>query len=116
MVRGEIYWADLVPRSGSEQRGRRPVIIISHNAFNEIPLWRSIIVIPVSTSENQARRGPTAIYLSKGTAGLMQGSVALCHQITTLDRSKLVERIGMLSNPFILEIENGIRAALAFSE
>jgi mRNA-degrading endonuclease toxin of MazEF toxin-antitoxin module len=33
MKRGEVYWADLVPRSGSEQQGRRPVIVISHDAF-----------------------------------------------------------------------------------
>ena len=34
MNRGEVYWADLVPRSGSEQQGRRPVVVISHDAFN----------------------------------------------------------------------------------
>ena len=61
MIRGEIYWADLKPRSGSEQRGRRPVLIVSHDGFNRIPSWRSIIVVPLSTSEKQAKRGPTAI-------------------------------------------------------
>ncbi len=35
MKRGEVYWADLAPRSGSEQQGRRPVIVISHDAFNQ---------------------------------------------------------------------------------
>ncbi|MGI9056620.1 MAG: type II toxin-antitoxin system PemK/MazF family toxin [Pyrinomonadaceae bacterium] len=35
MKRGDIYLANLAPRSGSEQQGRRPVIIISHNALNE---------------------------------------------------------------------------------
>lgn len=33
MKRGEVYWADLAPRSGSEQRGRRPVVVISHDAL-----------------------------------------------------------------------------------
>ena len=45
MKRGEVYWADLAPRSGSEQRGRRPVVVISHDAFNQTPGWRSIIVV-----------------------------------------------------------------------
>ncbi len=34
MKRGEIYWANLQPRSGSEQQGKRPVIVISHDGFN----------------------------------------------------------------------------------
>ena len=63
MKRGEVYWADLAPRSGSEQRGARPVIVVSHNAFNEVRSWRSVIVVPVSTSTSQARRGPTAVLL-----------------------------------------------------
>ncbi len=35
MKRGEVYWAELTPRSGSEQQGRRPVVVISHDVFNE---------------------------------------------------------------------------------
>jgi mRNA-degrading endonuclease toxin of MazEF toxin-antitoxin module len=37
MKRGEVYGADLVPRSGSEQKGRRPVILVSHDGFNQTP-------------------------------------------------------------------------------
>src|SRR5437762_226493 len=55
MTRGEVYWADLVPRSGSEQQGRRPVIVISHDAFNQTQNWRSIIVVPLSTSGGASR-------------------------------------------------------------
>jgi mRNA interferase MazF len=80
MKRGEVYWADLVPRSGSEQRGRRPVIVISHDAFNQTQGWRSIIVVPLSTSPAQAGRGPSAVLLPQGAAGLDKDSVALCHQ------------------------------------
>jgi mRNA-degrading endonuclease toxin of MazEF toxin-antitoxin module len=68
--RGDLYWADLVPRSGSEQTGRRPVIIVSHDGFNQTPGWRSIIVVPVSTSASQARRGATVVDIPGGVAGL----------------------------------------------
>ena len=37
MKRGDVYWADLVPRSGSEQTGRRPVVVVSHDGFNQTP-------------------------------------------------------------------------------
>ncbi len=112
MKRGEIYWADLIPRSGSEQLGRRPVIIISHDVFNESPQWHSIITVPVSTSEKQSQRGPSAVFLQKGTAGLKHSSVALCHQVTTLDRSKFKERIGMLPASNLAEVESGLKAAM----
>ena len=112
MQRGDIYWADLMPRSGSEQRGRRPVVIVSHNGFNQTPGWRSIIVVPISTSAAQARRGPTAVYLPEGAGGIERASVALCHQVTTLDRAKLTERLGTLSHDLLNQVENGLKAAL----
>jgi mRNA interferase MazF len=112
MKRGEVYWADLIPRSGSEQQGRRPVIVISHDAFNQVQSWRSIIVIPLSTSAAQAGRGPSAVSLPQGTAGLGKESVALCHQVTTLDRSKLTQRIGELDSTELSRIEDGLKAAM----
>jgi mRNA interferase MazF len=112
MRRGDVFWARLSPRSGSEQQGERPVIVMSHDAFNETPAWRSVIVIPCSTSSAQRRRGPTAVLLSAGTGGLPEGSVAICHQITTLDRSKLTRRIGSLPEPALRTVEDGLRAAV----
>lgn len=112
MKRGEVYWADLVPRSGSEQKGRRPVIVISHDAFNQTQGWRSIIVVPLSTSAAQAGRGPSAVSLPQGAAGLSRESVALCHQVTTLDRSKLTQRIGELNSAELRQVEDGIKAAM----
>jgi mRNA interferase MazF len=110
--RGDIYWADLEPRSGSEQRGRRPVVILSHDGFNEAPSWRSIIVIPCTISDAQKRRGPTVAFLPQGTGGLTEDCVAVCHQITTLDRSKLTQRLGSLPEVVLREVEAAIRAAI----
>jgi mRNA interferase MazF len=112
MRRGEVFWADLGPRSGSAQAGRRPAIVVSHDGFNQEPGWRSIIVVPVTTSEAQARRGPTAIPLPAGTGGLKQDSVAVCHQIATVDRRKLNERIGALPAEALARVEAGLRVAL----
>ena len=113
MKRGDVFWADLVPRSGSEESGRRPVVVVSHDGFNQTVAWRSIIVVPLSTSAKQRRRGPTAVLLPKASGGLRQESVALCHQVTTLDRAKLTERIGELSRPALARVDEGLRAALA---
>jgi mRNA interferase MazF len=107
-----VYWADLVPRSGSEQTGRRPVIVVSHDAFNQTPGWRSIIVIPISTATSQARRGPTVIPIPAGSGGLPRSSFAVCHQVTTLDRAKLTKQIGVLPEDVMREIEDGLKAAM----
>jgi len=112
MNRGDVWWANLEPRSGSEQRGRRPVIVVSHDGFNRTPGWRSVIVVPLSTSKAQARRGPTAIGLAPGAAGLKKASTALCHQVTTLDRAKLVAKAGALTGPELAVVETGLRSAL----
>lgn len=112
MRRGEVHLADLAPRSGSEQRGRRPVIVLSHDAFNENPGWRSVVVVPISSPASQKRRGPTAVRIPAGEGGLARASVALCHQITTLDRGMLVRRLGALPAPRLLRVGLGVRAAL----
>ncbi len=112
MKRGEVYWADLVPRSGSEQTGRRPVIVISHDGFNQTPGWKSIIVVPVSTSSLQAKCGPTVVRLPAGSGGLPSASNAICHQVTTLDRAKLTSRIGVLAGDLLSQVDAGLRAAM----
>lgn len=111
MRRGEVYWVDLRPRSGSEQRGRRPVIVVSHDGFNRTDTWSSIIVVPISTSARQRRRGPTAVPLP-GVESMQEGSVALCHQVTTVDRTKFGERIGLLSGEAMHSVNAGLLAAL----
>jgi|SRR5579884_1090059 len=112
MKRGEVYWAALAPRSGSEQRGRRPVVVVSHDGFNQTPGWMSIIVVPVSTSTLQAKRGPTVVALPAGAGGLSRASIAVCHQVTTLDRAKLTTRIGVLPAEVLVEVDGALRAAM----
>ena len=112
MKRGEIYWADLVPRSGSEQTGRRPVLLVSDDGFNQTPAWKSIIVVPISTSASQGKRGPTVVELPGGSAGLPKASFAVCHQVTTLDRARLTRKLGTLPPEFLREVETALKAAM----
>ena len=111
-MRGEVYWATFEPRSGSEQRGRRPAVIVSHDGFNVHPKWRTLLVVPITTSTAQARRGPTAVPIPAGTAGLARASFAVCHQVTVLDRTKLGERLGRIPPVLLCEIDTGLMHAL----
>ena len=112
MHRGEIYWADLAPRSGAEQSGRRPVVVVSRDALNQLVAWRSVNVVPLSTSPRQARRGLTCVELLRGSGGLPQDSLVLCHQVTTLDRGKLSERIGTLCAAELARVDQALKLAL----
>lgn len=88
---------------------------MSHDGFNEVETWHSIIVVPLSTSHKQAMRSPTIALIPRGTAGLNAESIALGHQITTLDRSKLEERIGMLPSKLIRAVEQAVKTAINIS-
>jgi mRNA interferase MazF len=112
MKRGEVHWADVVLRSGSEQTGRRPVIVMSHDGFNQTLSWKSIIIVPISTSASQGWRGPTVVEIPAGAGGLPTVSLAGCHQVTTLDRAKLTKRIGTLPAEVLIEVELGLKAAM----
>ena len=91
------------------------MLVISNDGFNEIDAWRSVVVVPCSTSDKQRVRGPTSVPLKKGAGGLRKGSVVVCHQITTLDRDKLVTRWGALDADELAAVEDGLRAALDLS-
>jgi len=85
ILRGDIVWADLNPVKGREQAGRRPVLVLSHDVFNE----RSGTVIAVAVTSQPPRAGfPLTLELKAGA--LPKRSWAKISQIRTLS----VERIG----------------------
>lgn len=85
ILRGEIRWADLSPGQGREQAGRRPVLILSHDVFNE----RSGTVIAMAiTSQSQKAGFPLTMEIA--SKGLPKRSWVKISQVRTL----AVERIG----------------------
>lgn len=114
MRRGEIYFIQLAPRSGSEQRGFRPGIVVSRDAFSDDPRWRSITVVPLTSSQRWMRPSLTTVRFGEGECNLPKACAALAHQVTTVDKAKLVAPpIGRLSPGRLAEIEAALRAYLA---
>jgi mRNA interferase MazF len=89
--RGEIYFADLGEAFGSEQGGRRPVIIVQNDVGNEYA--PTVIVAPI-TSRAKTHL-PTHLPLSN-IAGIRAGSIALAEQLRTIDKGRLTKYIGSL--------------------
>jgi mRNA interferase MazF len=114
MVRGEIYFFDLNPRSGSEQSGGRPCIVVSTDAFNLARGWRSISVVPLTSAPRWLAPSPTTVRFTAGEYGLPKDCAALEHQITTIDRDKVVgERVGLLSPSRMSELDQALRNYLS---
>jgi mRNA interferase MazF len=107
-MRGDVYFVQLSPRSGSEQQGTRPCIIVSTDAFNNVQGWQSITVVPLTSAKRWFKPSPTVVLLAKGEANLPKQSAALAHQITTIDRSKLQNKVGTMSANVLEELEQAI--------
>ncbi len=85
ILRGEIRWADLSPGQGREQAGRRPVLILSHDVFNE----RSGTVIAMAVTSRLQQAG-FPLTMEIASKGLPKRSWVKISQVRTL----AVERIG----------------------
>lgn len=89
ILRGDIYWADLDPTRGNEQQGRRPVLILSHEVFND----RSGTVIAMAITSQEQRAG-FPLTLELAARALWKRSWVKISQIRTLSVKRLGKRIG----------------------
>jgi mRNA interferase MazF len=93
ILRGEIRWADLNPVRGHEQAGQRPVLVLSHDVFNE----RSGTVIAVALTSQEPRAGyPLTLELT--TSRLPKQSWVKISQIRTLSTERIGKRLGRASD------------------
>ena len=117
--RWDIYWADLEPVVGSEQRGeRRPVIVVSNDGVNA--KFTVVTVVPATKAEGKKRKPyPFELVLPAGVITADHGSIVMPYQIRTLSKLRLLERIGRLEDPeYRAQIENRLLEHLdiAFEE
>ena|SRR5438105_3697965 len=87
--RGDIYFVTLAGSMGSEQAGRRPVVIVSADAINMLPL--PVVVIPGTDASNQERDFPSTVRVPARETGLPMDTVFRCHQIRALDPKRFID-------------------------
>lgn len=109
--RGEIWLANLDPTQGSEQAGTRPIIIFQENTLSKFT--STIITIPLTTNLRRAVL-PTCLMIAKNQGGLNQDSVALCHQLRVLDKTRLIKKLGKLESEVIANLENIVLFTLGY--
>jgi mRNA interferase MazF len=110
ICRGDIWWASLPEPLGSEPGGRRPVVIVQADTFNESFIQTTLAVI--LTSNLRLANAPGNVLLRSHQTGLPKDSVANVSQVATVDRRFLTERVGRLQASLLEHIEDGLRLAL----
>ena len=106
--RGEIWLADLNPVRGHEQAGRRPVLIVSVNSFNQ---GRAdlVIVIPITST---LRRIPFHITIHPPEDGLTNASALLCEAVRSISKDRLIQRRGSITQTTMATVEDRLRVLM----
>ncbi|MCX7068238.1 MAG: type II toxin-antitoxin system PemK/MazF family toxin [Methylococcales bacterium] len=95
-MRWEIYLVNLDPTIGSEQGKTRPVLVISDDDINAIlPV---INILPLTSLKQGRKIYPNEVLLKKEQSGLDKDSLVLCYQIRTVDKKRLIKKLGEVKN------------------
>jgi mRNA interferase MazF len=107
VLRGEVRWADLSPTRGHEQSGRRPVLILSADVFNE----RSGTVIAVALTSQPPRAG-FPLTLQVASAQLPKPSWVKISQVRTLSVHRIGRKLGVVSPEELAHVIEGLNEIL----
>lgn len=105
MDRGDVYWVDLNPTKGSEINKKRPCVIVSATPINHAR--NTVIVIPLSTA---AKPRPPIVVAVQCIGKQVS---AICDQIRTVDKTRLVQQAGNLSDHDMDILDDSLRQILS---
>ena len=109
--RGEIYFVNLSPVQGREQAGQRPVLVLSIDAINRLPLVITVVVGTKGT--NVTRDYPTNVRVAASDSNLPMETVFLCFQVRSLDAHRFpTTPAGQVSARILEQIEDAVRYCL----
>jgi mRNA interferase MazF len=108
--RGEIYLTALDPTIGHEIQKTRPAIVIQNDTSNEHSL--TTIVAPISSTVRTPLSPVHALLAADATTGLSVASVALLNQIRTVDRRRLIRRLGAVDAATMQQIEEALKISV----
>lgn len=107
--RGEIYFADLDPHYGSEQGGKRPVIVIQNNTENKFA--PTVIVAAVTSKVSKKPNQPTHVLIDRNPA-FSRPSMVLLEQIFTIDKERIQRLLGQTTPDEMYQINEALMNSL----
>ena len=108
ILRGDIYWADLNPTKGHEQAGLRPVLVLSHDIFNESS---GTVIAMALTSQQQKAGFPLTLELT--SPKLPKQTWVKISQIRTLSVERIGKRMGKASDAELQQVIDGLNEIIA---
>ena len=109
ILRGDVFLADLSPVIGSEQGGKRPVLIIQNDVGNH---FSTTVIVAAITAKNTKANIPTRIEIKKDQFGFERDSVVLLEQLRTIDKVRILEKITTVDSDFMKIIDAGLKVSL----
>jgi len=110
---GDVYWVAFGAYENSGPSGKRPAIVIQNDLLNKSNLRTTIVTL--LTSNTKFSGVPGNVLLNKGTANLPKTSVAVVSQIATIDKGRLIEKIGTLSKKKLEKVISGCQMVISRS-
>lgn len=111
IYRGDIFFANLNPVKGSEQGGKRPVVILQNDVGNRF----SPTVIVAAITSRTRKKANMLTHVPLGNAALEKNSQVLLEQIRTLDKSRLITKVGKLTKDEMIAIDRSLEVSLSIS-
>jgi len=111
--RGEIWIVNFDPTVGAEIKKTRPALILQNDIANE---HSPITIVAAITSKFDEKLYPTEVLISQEEGGLVQDSVALLNQIRSIDKKRLVKRLGILRSETMREVEKALKVSIGLTE
>ena len=108
---GDIYWVRFGHSGDSGPSGMRPAVIIQNDLLNKSKIQTTVVAL--LTSNLKLARIPGNVRLKKGEANLPKPSVVVVSQIATVDKSRLMEKIGTLSKERLAQVIDGSRTVIS---
>ena len=110
--RGEIYLVSFDPALGAEIQKTRPALILQNDIGNR----HSPVTIVGAITSNVQRQGPTSVLVKAPEGGLDVDSIVLLNQIRTVNKRRLVKRLGVLRGTTLKQVDQAIMISLALIE
>lgn len=110
MQRGEVWWATI--RLGGSRK-RRPLLLVSHDAFNSNPRYPKILAVHLTSVRRSAEPYSWEVEIPKRAGGIPKPSVARCAEIYTLWKDQLDKRCGTLPPEIMARVNRALAVALA---
>lgn len=111
--RGDVYFADLSPVVGSEQGGQRPVLIVQNDIGNK---YSPTVIVSAITAKISKAKLPTHVEVKKDDVGLLKDSVVLLEQVRTIDKRRLIQKLGAIDKETMKLVDDALMVSLGLFE